>query len=215
MPNPVRELPAGYAVHRRYILTDRRLLLILNLAALIPLGAALLLMAVWQVIVGQLRAAGVAAPLALPFDPPWWLSLIGVLVVVLPLHELLHGIVMRHFGHRVRYGFKPSMGVLYALAENALFRRNEFLLVLLTPLTVITLAGMLLNLVMPESLTYTIALGVIFNAGGAVGDLWMTGVLLHYKKRVIVQDDAQGFTVYDVVDDGTLTADSPANTRAA
>lgn len=196
---PLHELPAGYTEYHRYVLTDQRLLLMLNLAALIPLALSLILMALWQaIVVGGLRSAGIVHPLPSGGDIPWWLGVIIGFFVVLPFHELLHGIMIRRFGHRVKYGIKWEMGALYALAENALFRRNQYLIVLLTPITVITLLGLLLNLWLPDSWSYVVVLGVALNAGGAIGDLWMARILLRFPPHVIIRDDATGFTLFDL-----------------
>ncbi len=197
MPEPIRELPADYVMADRYLLTDQKVLMRLNLAALIPLFAMLVFMAVWQVIVGQLRVMGILPAPIFNIELPWWASLVVSLVIVLPLHELLHGLTIRYYGHPVKYGFKPQLGILYALAENALFRRREYIVILLMPIVVITLLGMAINALAGDGLAYTVALGVIFNAGGAIGDLWMTGIVLRYPARVIVKDETTGFSIFD------------------
>lgn len=61
----LHELPAGYTELRRYnLLTDRKLLFTLNIAALIPFAAALVLMVVSLLIVGEIHRAGIVQPLA-------------------------------------------------------------------------------------------------------------------------------------------------------
>ena len=100
------------------------------------------------------------------------------------------------FGHQVRYGTKLSKGVLYATAENALFRRNEYLAVALAPLVGITLLAMMLMLIVPQGLAYYIGIAAVLNAGGAIGDLWSVGVLLRYPADVLVRDEADGFRIY-------------------
>ena len=54
----------------------------------------------------------------------------------------------------MRYGAKLSKGVLYATADNALFRRNEYLAIALAPLVGITLVVMVLMVVAPQGLAY-------------------------------------------------------------
>jgi len=196
----LHELPPGYGELRRYILMERKLLIALNIASLISIAAAIVVMAVWQVIVGMLRGAGVIQPLNLTLEIPSWIITVLILLLILPFHEILHGLAIGRVGHPVRYGFKLEYGVLYAMSENKLFRRNEYLFVLLTPITVITLLGMLANLWMPDSWAFTIALAVILNAGGAIGDLWMAATLRRYPRSVIIRDDATGFTVFSKSD---------------
>lgn len=189
---PIRELPADYTEALHYVLTEGRRLLWLNVAALVPLVIALLGMAVWWVVVMQLRAGQAEVEGSLP----WWVGIIGIFVIVLPLHELIHGIAIQSLGHRARYGFKPSVGVLYATADGALFRRNEYVVIALAPLIVITLLGMGLMLIAPGWLAYTIAMGVVLNAGGAIGDIWSVVLTLRYPASALVRDEGDGFRIY-------------------
>ena len=191
MSSPLHQLPAGYTEVRHVVLTESRLLLRLNLLSLLPLALMLIWMALWWGLVSPGRAS-VPAP-----DIPWWLSLIAILLVVFPLHELLHGLAIRCFGHHARYGAKLSKGVLYATAENALFRRHEYLIVALAPVVLITLAAMLLMRLVPAWLAYYLALAAVINAGGAVGDLWAARVVSRYSPRALVRDEADGFRVYE------------------
>ncbi len=197
----LHELPAGYSELRRYILTDRKLIIRLNIAALIPLAVGIVVMILWQMIVTMLRGAGVVQPLDFTLKLPSWIVNVLLVVLILPFHELLHGLAIGRVGHPVRYGIKLEYGVLYAMAEDKLFRRNEYLFVLLTPITVITLLGMLANAWLPNSLTFAVALAVVFNAGGAIGDLWMVWVLRRYPPSVIIRDDSTGFTVFSKNDE--------------
>jgi hypothetical protein len=194
MPTPIHELPPDYVLSDRFTLEDRKLILRLNIAALIPLGIALVWMAVWQVIADRLR--GGPPLIQTDINIQWWVGVILLLIIVLPLHELLHGLAMALVGHRAKFGFKPELGVLYALAKDKYFRRDEYLFVLLTPLVVITLLGMAINLIGVSGLTLYVAIGVILNAGGAVGDLWMTALVLRFPRRAIIQDEDTGFSVF-------------------
>jgi hypothetical protein len=190
---PIRELPPGYAEVRHLVLTEDRRLLWLNLLSLIPLAAALGVMALWTVIIAPIRG-GIAVSTV---ELPWWLAVVIVLVVVLPLHELLHGIAITLTGHPARYGMKLNKGVLYATSEGALFRRDEYLFVALAPLVGITLLCLLLSLVAPEWLYQMLVMAVVLNAGGAIGDLWSVWVLLRWPRRVLVRDEQDGFRIFD------------------
>lgn len=186
----IHDLPSQYHEIRHVRLTSDRLLLVLNLLALVPLLVMLVWMAIWWVIVSVGRAPSAAV------DIPWWLALIAILLIVLPLHELLHGLTINAVGHQARYGMKLSKGVLYATSDKALFRRNEYLAVALAPLVGITLAAMLLMLVVPQGLAYYVGIAAVLNAGGAIGDLWSTAVVLRYPVSVLVRDEEDGFRIY-------------------
>ncbi len=186
----LHEVPPDYAEIKHLLLTQDRLLLWLNILALVPLVLMLILMALWWVIVSWGHPPGAS------IDVPWWLALIVILGVVLPLHEFLHGLTIMAFGQRVRYGAKLSKGVLYATSDNALFRRNEYLAIALAPLVGITLAVMLLMVIAPQGLAYYLGIAAVLNAGGAIGDLWSVGVLVRYPEGVLVRDEADGFRIY-------------------
>ncbi|XVH30223.1 DUF3267 domain-containing protein [Haloferacaceae archaeon DSL9] len=118
-------------------------------------------------------------------------SVLGVIVA----HELVHGAAMRYFGAEPTYGFGVAQSVLpyaYATTDEP-FARDQFLVVALAPLVVLTAAlfGLAVALRQPFFL-----LPLAVNAGGAVGDLWMARLLLRYPKTVRVVDDVTAFEVY-------------------
>lgn len=190
-PTPIHELPPDYREVEHLILLQPDRALLLNLLALLPLGAALLLMAAWWTVVLRMRGAFPGGP-----DIPWWLGLLAALVIVLPLHEWIHGQAIAWAGHRPRYGMMLSKGALYATSDNALFPRGAFLVIALAPLVVITLAGMMLIPLLPDSVGYYVALAVVFNAGSAIGDLWMAAVVWRYPQTALVRDEADSIRIY-------------------
>lgn len=188
--HPIHDLPPDYVEVQHIELTDDKLLLRLNLLALIPLAIMLVFMGIWWWIASQINPPGQPLPI------PWWLALILVMLIVLPLHELFHGLVITAIGHQARYGMKLSKGVLYATADQALFRRREYLIVALAPLVGITLLAMLLMLIVPQWVGYYIGIGAVVNAGGAIGDLWAVKLLWPYPADALVRDEADGFRIF-------------------
>jgi hypothetical protein len=165
------------------------MLLKLNLLSLIPiintwssLGAACLSR--------RWRAPVIAA---LPDQLP---GLVGLLLIlpVLPLHELCHGLMIRHYGHTPRYGAKWL--VMFATSDGALFRRAEFVRIALAPLVMITLAGALLMLFIPQGLASWVAWAITLNAAGSIGDLWMTAVALRFGSSALIRDEADGMRIF-------------------
>jgi hypothetical protein len=190
LAKPIHELPIGYNEIRHVELTDEKLLLRLNILAILPLLAMIVWMAIWWGIASSGRTFSDG------FSLPWWLTVIIVMIAVLPLHELIHGIVIMLFGYRVRYGAKLSKGVLYATTDNALFRRDQYLAVALAPFVVITLAAMAIMRIAPQWVAYVASLAAVLNAGGAVGDLWAVGVIARYPAQLLVRDEEDGFRLY-------------------
>lgn len=196
MKGPIRELPASYVETYQLVLTDPRLLLRLNLLAVLPLGGMLALVGGWIVLIAPAVRAALAIPDGPAYEPPWFAALIAVMIITLPLHELLHGAAIRAFGHRPRYGIKLDKGVLYATADRALFRRDEYIVVALMPLIGITLVCLIATVVLPVWTQFWLLLAAALNAGGAIGDLWMVRVLLRFPRSALVQDVEDGFRLY-------------------
>ncbi len=189
---PIYELPPDYAEIRHVLLTEDRLLIRLNLLAVVPLVGMIVWLALWWLIVSLGRAPD-AAPAP---NIPWWLAVVVIFVLVLPVHEFIHGVTIALFGYKVRYGAKLSKGVLYATSDHALFRRGQYLAIALAPFVVITLLAMLIMAIAPQWLGYYTAIAAVFNAGGAVGDLWSVGVIWRYPPPLLVRDEADGFRLY-------------------
>ncbi|SFL26756.1 Putative zincin peptidase [Halogranum rubrum] len=127
---------------------------------------------------------------------------VGTIVV----HELLHGVAMKRYGGKPRYGAGVAYFVLpYAYATtDTEFTRNQFIVVALTPLVVITAVGVPLMLLLDLPV---LAVPLALNIGGAVGDLWMVRILLRYPADVDVVDDVTGLRVFG--DAEHVPVDSP------
>ncbi len=117
-------------------------------------------------------------------------------LVVLALHEGVHGLVFALLGGRPVFGTKLPFA-LYCGAPNQLFTRNCYLAVGLAPLVVISLAGIVLILLAPGLAPY-VQLGLIGNFSGAAGDLWAARVVLEQPPTALLLDTSSGFEVYAV-----------------
>ena len=60
----------------------------------------------------------------------------------------------------------------------------------------LTLLGLLLVYLLPDTLGYYVSLGVIFNAANSIGDLWMTAVVRRYPPTTLVRDQADSIRIY-------------------
>lgn len=124
---------------------------------------------------------------------------------VVVLHELVHAAVIRYYGGDVSFGLGLAGVVLpYAYVTTTLrLSRNQFVAVALAPLVVITAVGFA---VMVALETLWLLVPLAFNVGGAIGDLWMTGILLRYPPHVSVEDSATGLRIYGREGDRPLPA---------
>ena len=126
-----------------------------------------------------------------------FLPLLGGLVLMPVLHELVHGISMRSFGARPRYGFLWKAMAFYATAPGFAFQRRRYLVVALSPLVVLSLLAVLLMALLPGTPWIgLIAFIAALNATGAIGDLWITGLVLRYPKDAYIVDERDGVRIF-------------------
>jgi putative zincin peptidase len=117
-------------------------------------------------------------------------------IIILPIHEVLHGLAITFWGGIPHYGAKLPFA-LYCGAKDQLFHRNAYLVVALTPIVVITLAAILFTLLSPILASYTL-LASISNFSGAAGDVWMAAKLWRQPKNVLVEDTEAGYAVWEI-----------------
>ncbi len=169
----IEPLPKGYQLASDLFgdfdaVPQWRWLLIANLWALIPLAVAVLLL--W--LPYQLYAA-LGTPLAL-FPNPRWYTLtywaVGVLIVAasIALHEGLHALMLLVMGYRP--SLRDGGGFIYATTEGFLTRR-AYLILVLTPVSVMTVGGAGLLLFLPAAIGQIVLIALLLNAAASVGDL--------------------------------------------
>ena len=126
---------------------------------------------------------------------PGLLALLAVLVVMVVVHEAIHGFFFWLYT-RARPAFGVGAGYAYAAAPGWYLPRNQYLLVGISPLLVITLVGALLLAVVPAALLLPALALMIVNASGAVGDLAVVAWLLTLPRETLASDDGDAVTVY-------------------
>src|SRR6056297_64156 len=136
-----------------------------------------------------------------PASVGWLATPVNILVLVflgtaiLVPHEWLHGLAIRYYGGEPRYGVGVAHFVLpyaYATTDHE-FSRNQFIVVLLTPLVVMTAVGVPLMLIFEWG---WLIVPLSANAAGAIADIWMTMTLLGVPADARLQDHATGVRIY-------------------
>lgn len=128
------------------------------------------------------------------------LVFIVLMAAIIFPHEFVHELAIRYFGGTPRYGVGFAHFVLpyaYATTDHR-FTRNQFIVVALAPLVVLTLIGGILMTVFQWA---WLIVPLAANAGGAVGDLWMVLTLLSYPAHVRIEDSTTGFRIIGCEDD--------------
>src|SRR5437773_1108539 len=106
-------------------------------------------------------------------------------ILILPIHEVVHALAFILWGGKPYFGTKLPLA-LYCGAKNQLFHRNQYLVVGLAPLVVISLAAVIFTLVNPVMASYTL-FASIGNFSGAAGDVWSVMRLLRQPADVLVE----------------------------
>ena len=120
------------------------------------------------------------------------------ILLTLVLHELTHGVVMQMFGAKPRYGVLWKQAMFYATTPGYAYRRNDYLLVTLAPLFILSIL-VILGMWLAQGNAFWVALLAIcgaINAIGAIGDLWIAIIVLRYSPTAYVMDERDGVRVF-------------------
>ncbi|MFO7927378.1 MAG: DUF3267 domain-containing protein [Halobacteriota archaeon] len=115
-------------------------------------------------------------------------SFVVALAVVVVVHELIHGAVMRQYGKDVTYGVHLAMGAFYTAAFGQFQAVEELVPIAIAPLLLIALVGTPLLFVPVPIVALTVYLILASNAAGAVGDLYVVRRLRRLPDGTLLYD---------------------------
>jgi hypothetical protein len=125
------------------------------------------------------------------------LAVLAGAISVLILHEVIHGLIARWYGGRPKFGavlLNKFLPAFYCTVPGHLFTKREFIIFALAPLVLISVAGSLI--LMLTSVGAWLILALAFNVGGAIGDLWMTGLVIRQPSGTLIEDERYGITIH-------------------
>jgi len=113
------------------------------------------------------------------------------------LHELIHGAFMSKYGGKPRYGAGIAHYILpyFYATTKTIFTRNQFIVIAIAPLVVISLAAIGIMAAFPL-IAHWMIIPFVLNGSGAVGDLWVTRNILRCPKHVLLEDQKSGLIIY-------------------
>jgi Putative zincin peptidase len=121
------------------------------------------------------------------------LSVVTLLIMI--VHEFIHGIFFWIFTRsQPKYGFKGLYA--YAAAPDWYIPRNQFLVIGLAPLIILTLLGLVSLTFLPFTGAIIVVFAMTMNAAGAVGDLFVVGLSLTKPTNCLFRDFGNGITLY-------------------
>ena len=123
------------------------------------------------------------------------LILLVLMIAVIILHELVHGLFFWIFtGKRPEFGLGP--GYAFAAMPDWFFPKGRYLVIGLSPLLGLTAMGLAACVFAPLPWLGVILAGMIINAGGAIGDMYVCGRILREGPEVWIKDTGDGFQLY-------------------
>lgn len=123
------------------------------------------------------------------------LVLVVVTVAVLLLHELVHGLFFWLFARR-RPEFGLGPGYAFAAMPDWFFPKQQYLVIGLAPLVLLTGLGLAASAVVPHAWLAALLGGMVINAGGAIGDIYICWRIACDAPEVWIKDMGDGFQLY-------------------
>lgn len=120
--------------------------------------------------------------------------LIGLLVLYMVLHELVHGIAMKICGtKKVKYGFTGMYA--YACSDDY-YTKKPYLFIALAPVVLWGVVLAVINPLVPTAWFWVIYMIQITNLSGAAGDFLVTVKFFRMPGDILVKDHGVGMVVY-------------------
>ena len=120
--------------------------------------------------------------------PLFFIVLLISLILYIPLHEIVHGIVLKNYtDEKLSFGWK--LVYAYCGSKEAVVNRKEYYAVALAPLLVFSVVFISLMVLNP-SLSLVWYVMEIMNVSGSVGDIYVSIKLRKEKSRDILITDS-------------------------
>ena len=121
--------------------------------------------------------------------------LIVVMAVSIVAHELVHGLFFWLFSrHRPKFGI--GLGYAFAAMPDWFFPKQQYLMIGLGPLVVLTFLGLAVSAFVPLAWLGVLLAGMAINAGGAIGDMYICWCIALDAPEVWIKDMGDGFQLY-------------------
>lgn len=189
-------LPLNYHPSGKFDLKSKKQIIILNLV-----GLVLLIFSIWFFgwLANFLRGSSATSFSFQISSMSTALIAIGKLlltiVFVLVLHEGIHALFFWVYSRQ-----KPVVGFKGAYAYAAMpgwyFPRNQFMVIGVAPLIVISLIGVLFLAILPLSSINLVLVALVINTSGAVGDLFVVIWLLTKPRETFANDKIDSIEFY-------------------
>ena len=181
-------LPDGYREAARIDLdNDQKLATRINMSSLmvmVPFAMVLLIMYV--------NGGAVSFDMGLN----GWLTFVVAMVLVMLVHELVHGLFFRIFSPNGKVKFGVNSMMAYAGNPDAYYSRGVFTVIALAPAVIIDIALIASLLFLRDTTFYLAYMVLAIHTGGCVGDFYAVKTAHKLKGDVLVCDTGTMQTFY-------------------
>lgn len=195
-PNVLSEVPEGHKLGRTIDLEQnkKQMLLVNGLAILV--ACALIIPMLFLVPIQVLfKLDSLGTDGLLLYILRFTVLVIGSILYVC-LHEITHGIVMKIFGaKRVKFGF--TFVYAYAGSKDEYFKKWPYIIIALAPVTIFfVIFALICPFIYTTPWFWVVYFWQIQNLSGAVGDVFVTLLLLNKPKNSYIQDSGASMKVF-------------------
>jgi hypothetical protein len=135
------------------------------------------------------------------FGQIFWYGLIGLIssfTLMVPIHELIHGIAFKALGARsLKFGKDLKQMMFYVTVDHFVLSRRDFSILALAPFIVITFILLILEVTLPGPLRWFCLSAMFWHANMCIGDFAMLAFFEKHKyQEVFTFDDSQKKITY-------------------
>jgi hypothetical protein len=127
-----------------------------------------------------------------------WTGLVALCAVILiPLHEGMHGLFFRLFGGKVSFGarLKTSFGPVFWATSPKMYSKRQFQIIGLAPQLLTVICLLMLGHFSPV-VNIGLIITAVGNLLGGVFDIYISVLLRRFPAGVLVRDTMDGCVIY-------------------
>jgi hypothetical protein len=186
---PTQVLPESYL--HCYTLDSKRHKVAQGILILLGFGGLLL---GWQVI--KFVSPESINALKLGRDPFHLVMFLVTIIIMILLHESVHGLVLWGFTKNFPPFGINFMGSVYVNASGWYLPRNHMLIMLLSPFLLLSITGIIFLSFTSGEFFRMMLWAVLLNAAGAINDLAVAGWLFFQPDTTLIENSGQALSIY-------------------
>lgn len=138
---------------------------------------------------------GLVGSMTVKFNKDYFVWLIVALLVIVTIHEVLHGILYKVFKPNGKIKVRFRSGMLSVSSPKSLYTKGQFIWIGVTPFVVISLALIAMFLLgwLPGELFLSLA---ALHGASCVGDFYLVWLVISSPKHYYISDRENGIDIY-------------------